>query len=68
MDSDNRKDVLRRAKTDAHRAKVERMLDYSHPGQDRSVPDPYFGGEEGFEAVFVLLDMACESFLDHTLS
>ena len=24
------------------------------------VPDPYFGGEQGFENVFILLDQACE--------
>jgi protein-tyrosine phosphatase len=25
-----------------------------------SVPDPYFGGEQGFENVFILLDKACD--------
>jgi protein-tyrosine phosphatase len=25
-----------------------------------AVPDPYFGGEEGFETVYLLLDNACE--------
>jgi protein-tyrosine phosphatase len=25
-----------------------------------NVPDPYFGGEQGFENVFILLDKACE--------
>ena len=68
MDSANRRDVLRLAKTGVHRAKVECILDYSHPGQDRSVPDPYCGGDDGFEAVFALLDTACESFLDRTMS
>lgn len=68
MDSHNLRDVLRLAETDAQRAKVERMLDYSHPGQDRSVPDPYYGGTDGFDDVFVLLDAACTSFLDRTLS
>jgi len=24
------------------------------------VPDPYYGGERGFEEVFILLDRACE--------
>lgn len=68
MDNSNRRDVLRLAKTDTDRAKVERMLDYSHPGQDRSVPDPYYGGQDGFEAVFSLLDTACDSFLDRLQS
>ncbi|MCY7327991.1 MAG: low molecular weight phosphotyrosine protein phosphatase [Saprospiraceae bacterium] len=67
MDSRNLRDVLRLAKTDEQRAKVERILQYSHPGEDRSVPDPYLD-DDGFEAVFVMLNVACERFLDHTIS
>jgi len=67
MDSRNLRDVLRLAKTDEQRAKVERILQYSHPGEERSVPDPYLD-DDGFEAVFVMLDVACERFLDHTIS
>ncbi len=67
MDSRNLRDVLRLAKTDEHREKVERILQYSHPGQDRSVPDPYLD-DDGFEDVFMMLDLACERFLDQTMS
>jgi len=67
MDSRNLRDVLRLAKTDEQRAKVERILQYSHPGEERSVPDPYLD-DDGFEAVFVMLNVACERFLDHTIS
>ena len=66
MDSQNLRDVLRLAKTDAHQAKVERILEFSFPGQDLNVPDPYREELDGFESVFVLLDQACESFLNHT--
>ncbi len=68
MDDRNLRDVLRLAKTDEHRAKVERILQFSHPDEARSVPDPYLDKLEGFESVFQLLDTACDSFLNHTTS
>ena len=63
MDTQNRQDVLRLARHDGHRAKVQLILDQLHPGQDRSVPDPYHD-DDGFEAVFRMLDAACEQLLD----
>jgi len=39
--------------------KVELILNLISPGANQSVPDPYFGGEEGFENVYQLLDAAC---------
>ncbi len=68
MDSRNLRDVLRLARTDGHRTKVERILHFSHPGEDRSVPDPYLDKIAGFESVFAMLDQACDSFLDYALS
>ncbi|MBN8680076.1 MAG: low molecular weight phosphotyrosine protein phosphatase [Chitinophagales bacterium] len=62
MDTQNRRDVLRLAQTEAHRAKVTLMLDELYPGEDRSVPDPYYD-DNGFEEVFTMLDKACEAFV-----
>ncbi len=62
MDIQNRRDVQRLARTDEHRAKVELILDQIHPGQDHSVPDPYYD-DNGFEAVFLMLDQACGAFV-----
>jgi protein-tyrosine phosphatase len=31
------------------------------PGDKAEVPDPYFGGSDGFEHVFQLLNQACEN-------
>ncbi len=67
MDSQNLRDVLRLAETEEHRAKVERILDYSYSGEGRSVPDPYLD-DAGFESVFLMLDAACDRFLDHATS
>ncbi len=62
MDTQNRQDVLRLAQNEAHRAKVELMLDQIYPGEDRSVPDPYHD-DDGFNDVFDMLDEACEAFV-----
>ena len=40
--------------------KVKLILDEIFPGENVDVPDPYFGGNSGFENVFKMLDEACE--------
>ena len=62
MDTQNQRDVLRQAQHDEHRAKVQLILDFIYPGQDRSVPDPYYD-DNGFEEVFGMLDAACDKLL-----
>jgi len=60
MDNSNLRDVLRLAPNEAAKAKVKLMMDEIFPGQDIDVPDPYFGGPEGFDKVYDMLDEACE--------
>lgn len=60
MDNSNLRDVLRLAPNEAAKAKVKLMMDEIFPGQDVDVPDPYFGGPEGFDKVYDMLDEACE--------
>lgn len=62
MDTNNRRDVLILAKSEEHRSKVSLMLDETHPGEERSVPDPYYD-DNGFEAVYQMLDEACRRFI-----
>lgn len=62
MDAQNLRDVLRQASTEADRAKVALILEEIHPGQGRSVPDPYWD-DDGFEAVYHMLDEACAAYL-----
>lgn len=60
MDSSNYNDVISLARNESDRNKVELILNRVYPGANMSVPDPYFGGEQGFENVFILLDKACD--------
>ena len=60
MDSSNYADVIALARNAKDKQKVELILNRVYPNSNMSVPDPYFGGEQGFENVFILLDKACE--------
>lgn len=60
MDSSNYNDVTALARNEQDRQKVEMILNRVYPDSNMSVPDPYFGGEQGFENVFILLDKACD--------
>lgn len=64
MDASNYRDVMSLAASDAHRDKVAFVLNTAFPGENRAVPDPYFGGEEGFENVFRLLEKAAHAICD----
>lgn len=61
MDRMNLRDVLGLAQTDAQREKVARLLEYAPHGESIDVPDPYY--DNGFEAVFQMLDRACDALL-----
>lgn len=64
MDKSNLKNVLALARHKADEAKVDLLLNELHPGEHREVPDPYFGGEQGFEDVFVMVEKACRKIAD----
>lgn len=41
------------------------MRDFDSLGKGKDVPDPYFGGNDGFEDVYDMLKRSCENLLDH---
>ena len=67
MDNSNYKDVVRLAKTDAEKQKVQLILDQLFPGENVDVPDPYYGGKGGFQHVFAMLEEACEKIAKNLL-
>lgn len=64
MDHSNRDNVLQLARNSEDKEKVELILNESMPDSDAEVPDPYFGGEQGFTAVFKLLDDATDAIIE----
>ncbi len=67
MDESNRRELLAQAPDEEARSRV-RMLREFDPGSDGApdldVPDPYYGGEEGFEHVLDLVHAATRGLLD----
>ncbi len=63
MDNSNYRDVIKLAKDDIEISKVQRILDELFPGENVDVPDPYYGGDHGFENVYNMLDEACEKIM-----
>lgn len=59
MDSSNYSDVLAIAPNEAAKLKVKLILNELNPNKNEEVPDPYYGGENGFENVFQMLDKSC---------
>lgn len=64
MDEANRSRLLQLAPIEAAKQKIVMMASYlrHHPEAD-SIPDPYYGGPEGFELVINLLEDACATLL-----
>jgi protein-tyrosine phosphatase len=62
MDKSNYRDIQRFAKTDAQRAKIHLIMNFSRPDSDFEVPDPYY--DNRFQLVYDLLDEACEAVVD----
>jgi len=44
-------------------AKVDLILNEKYPGQNRDVPDPWYGTEPGYHTVYELIDNACEQLI-----
>lgn len=64
MDKSNYENTLEVTRNKEDAEKVKMILNLTHPNSNKSVPDPYFGGEEGFEEVFQMLDAACDVIIE----
>jgi protein-tyrosine phosphatase len=63
MDAENLAAVRRLERMHGGSAVIEPMMRYSRRFAVEQVPDPYYGGAEGFEHVLDLLDDACAGLL-----
>ena len=60
MDSSNYANIISLARDEKDRNKVDVILNESNPKSFQSVPDPYYGGENGFQDVYEMLEEACD--------
>lgn len=60
MDNSNYQNIIALAENNQQKEKVKLILNESFPDKNLDVPDPYYGGDKGFENVYNMLDNACE--------
>ncbi|MEM6883836.1 MAG: low molecular weight protein-tyrosine-phosphatase [Verrucomicrobiota bacterium] len=63
MDEENFHNVLALAENDSQRERIKSFCDFCVDHDNRSVPDPYYGGADGFETVLDLLEDGCRGVL-----
>ncbi|MEB3282910.1 MAG: low molecular weight protein-tyrosine-phosphatase [Lyngbya sp.] len=68
MDYDNYESILDLDRTGQYQHKVKLMCEFCRYHQVKQVPDPYYGGPEGFNRVIDILLDACEGLLEYVQS
>lgn len=65
MDDENYANIIALAKSEEQKARVHRFTDYCTEHDHREVPDPYYGGDGGFELVADLIEDGSRGLLNH---
>ena len=65
MDQRNLKSLIALDPKLQYRSKIHNMTDFCESFSIKEVPDPYYGGDAGFEQVLDLLEDACTGLLKH---
>lgn len=65
MDDFNRQEVLVLTRSKEDRAKVRSFTEFCQEHEATEVPDPYYGGDSGFELVADLITDGCQGLLEH---
>ena len=63
MDLDNFKDVSALDSSGKYHQKIQLFCDYCREHSETEVPDPYYGGDQGFEQVMDLIEDGCRNLL-----
>ena len=64
MDAKNLKNLMRRAPETAQ-SKIRLFMDFAPQLSVREVPDPYYGGADGFDQVLDLIETASDGLIAH---
>lgn len=68
MDRQNLRDVRTYDRASRYSSKIRLFCEFCTDHQESEVPDPYYGGEQGFELVLDLLEDGCRGVLAHISS
>jgi protein-tyrosine phosphatase len=64
MDADNLAILKQMAPMDLH-SKIKLFMDFAPELGHQFVPDPYYGGDQGFDNVFNMVEVASEGLLEY---
>jgi protein-tyrosine phosphatase len=65
MDDNNKDTLLGLAQNSDHKEKIHLLREYDPDGDPNSpVPDPYYGGIDGFENVYKIVKRSCQTLLE----
>ncbi len=56
-------EIRRISRSDAEMKKVVLFMNELNAGKNESVPDPYYGAEDGYTTVFELIDKTCDAII-----
>ena len=65
MDTSNYANIIALSTNESDRDKVNLILNEITPTAFKSVPDPYYGGSNGFQNVCQMLDEACDKIVEN---
>ena len=65
MDNNNYAHLISLASNETERNKIRMILNEVNPKAYQSVPDPYYGGENGFQDIYNMLDKACDKIIQN---
>jgi len=65
MDDDNAWDLKRMCPKEEYLPKITKMTDFRQKISNSYVPDPYYGGDKGFDLVLDILEDSCNGLLKH---
>lgn len=63
MDRQNYKDLVAMAPI-GYRDRIAMFLDFAEQVNTREIPDPYYGGDQGFEQVLDMIKDACDGLIN----
>jgi protein-tyrosine phosphatase len=68
MDGENRDELSSLAPDEEAEEKIFLIRDFEpNARRDQDIPDPYYGGSDGFGETFSILDGACRGLLEHLI-
>ncbi len=65
MDRDNYHGLMRLAERNRGAARLHLFLEFARGIGEQEVPDPYYGGDQGFEQVLDMIEEASDGLIEH---